>query len=107
MFCRASSMPYQSSGRKLHTSDTIEKTHTPQRAPDIGGVDELMGLPLTGGQTERFYPQREDRKPAPAADLFNPSNTDQDMITSQAEILKQVMEAECCNLNLYSFKVGL
>lgn len=106
MFCRASSMPYQSSGRKLHTSDTIEKTHTPQRAPDIGGVDELMGLPLTGGQTEKFYPQREDRKPAPAADLFNPSNTDQDMITSQAEILKQVMEAKCCNPNLYSFKVG-
>ncbi|XP_065921782.1 fas-binding factor 1 homolog isoform X2 [Magallana gigas] len=90
----ASSMPYQSSGRKLQTMDTIEKTPTPQRAPDIGGVDELMGLPLTGGQTERFYPQREDRKPAPAADLFNLSNTDQDMITSQAEILKQQQQQQ-------------
>lgn len=103
MFFSPSSMPYQSSGRKLPTTDTMEKTPTPQRAPDSGGVDELMGLPLTGGQTERFYPQREDRKPAPAGDLFNPSNTDQDMITSQADILRQVGEADVCNHYLYSF----
>ncbi|XP_078317344.1 fas-binding factor 1 homolog isoform X2 [Crassostrea virginica] len=88
------SMPHQSVGRKQLTSDIMEKTPSPQKLPESGGVGELMGLPLTGEQTDRFDPQRDERQPAPGNDLFNLRRPDQDLITTQADILKQQQQQQ-------------
>ncbi|XP_056020112.1 fas-binding factor 1 homolog isoform X2 [Ostrea edulis] len=81
---------------KPPTSDTVEKTVMSQRSHGGGGMDELMGLPLTGGQTDRFDPPAEERRTAPTADQFNFSTTDhrQVMMAAHADVLKQQQQQQ-------------
>ncbi|XP_061181663.1 fas-binding factor 1 homolog isoform X1 [Saccostrea echinata] len=91
------SMPQQSLNRKPQISDSSEK-HLTQQRPHYGGeTEELMGLPLTGNQTERFDPPREEKKTALVTDLFNANRADdqrQDMLSTQADILRQQQQQQ-------------
>jgi hypothetical protein len=105
---RPPSMPQQNF--KPPASDTIEKTVMSQRSHGGGGMDELMGLPLTGGQTDRFDTPAEERRTAPTADQFNLSTPDprQAMMAANAEALKQVCEyCWCCMLYMCIINCGL